>query len=270
MELTSAKEMSGLRVLLAEDNEVNREVALSMLETLECSVEIAINGHEVADKALAGHFDAVLMDCQMPILNGFEATVEIRRREQAAGSKRLPIIAMTANTTEGDRELCIKSGMDEYVSKPVRRAALAEILAKIARCSNEARSCSHAQVGGHDCAVDLIQALETAGGRPDRLKRIFKAFLDDIPKRMLSLAVALQQAGRATAEREAHSIKGAAANIAAIELRASAFEVERACKSGELEQAAKLIPSLAKHVEAVVRELNVHIATEPALAGVAG
>lgn len=117
------------RVLLAEDNEVNRMVAVKMLESLGCTVETALNGAEAVQKALAGEYDLILMDVQMPEMDGYEATQRIREAERATGEHRI-IVAMTAHSMESDRRACLETGMDDYLSKPVKRERLAETLAK--------------------------------------------------------------------------------------------------------------------------------------------
>jgi CheY-like chemotaxis protein len=114
------------RVLLVEDNLVNQKVAQRMLEKLGCRVETAQDGREALEKFSAETFDAVLMDCQMPVMDGFEATREIRRRE--ANDGRCPIIAMTAGAMQGDRERCLEAGMDDYVAKPVVKTELLRAL----------------------------------------------------------------------------------------------------------------------------------------------
>lgn len=118
--------LEGMRILLAEDNLINQKVAQKMLQNLGCEVMVVPNGEEAAKAALEGKFDAVLMDCQMPKLDGYGATQAIREQEQSTG--RVPVIAMTANAMKGDREKCLASGMDDYISKPVRQDVLAEAL----------------------------------------------------------------------------------------------------------------------------------------------
>lgn len=118
-------------VLLVEDNPVNQLVAKKMLEKLGISFELASNGQEAVDRIQAGHeFDLVLMDCQMPVMDGYAATDEIRKREQSDTQTRLPVVAMTANAMDGDREKCIAAGMDDYVSKPVKMTELRSVLQK--------------------------------------------------------------------------------------------------------------------------------------------
>jgi len=120
--------MDGVRVLLAEDNAINQKVALKMLSTLGCRVDVVANGVEAAAAAENGNYDIVFMDCQMPELDGYGATRQIRSSE--AGRKRVPVVAMTANAMQGDREKCIAAGMDDYVSKPVKRDELEVVVSK--------------------------------------------------------------------------------------------------------------------------------------------
>jgi CheY-like chemotaxis protein len=118
-----------VRVLVAEDNPVNQKLAIRMLEKLNMSVDIAATGREVLGMLEKGAYDLVFMDCQMPEMDGYEATARIRQSEQDSG-KHLPIIAMTANAMQGDRKKCLSAGMDDYMAKPIRREAITEILQK--------------------------------------------------------------------------------------------------------------------------------------------
>ncbi|HXV12615.1 MAG TPA: response regulator, partial [Candidatus Krumholzibacteria bacterium] len=115
------------RVLVAEDNLVNQRVAVRLLETLGCRVDVAASGIEAIKMLETGAYDLVLMDCQMPEMDGYEATREIRRRESRAGG-RTTIVAMTAHALPGDREKCTEAGMDDFVAKPVRRDTLADVI----------------------------------------------------------------------------------------------------------------------------------------------
>jgi CheY-like chemotaxis protein len=119
----------GLSVLLAEDNLVNQRLALRILEKLGCRCEVAGDGHEALRLWAAGRHDVVLMDCQMPGLDGLQVTREIRSRE--SGERRTPIVALTANAMAGDRELCLAAGMDDFVSKPFRSDTLRETLLRL-------------------------------------------------------------------------------------------------------------------------------------------
>jgi CheY-like chemotaxis protein len=127
---TLAEHRRRLRVLVAEDNVVNQMVALKILDKLGCLGEAVSNGQEALDALERGGYDLVLMDIQMPEMDGIAATQAIRERESASGA-HIPIIAMTAHAMAGDRERCLESGMDDYVSKPVRAPELAEKIDKV-------------------------------------------------------------------------------------------------------------------------------------------
>ncbi len=120
----------GLRILLVEDNKVNQKVAAALLKKLGCEVSIANHGEEALSLATSTSFEAILMDCQMPVMDGFEATRRLRSGEAGETAARLPIIAMTANAMQGDRELCLQAGMSDYLAKPVGRNELMAVLAR--------------------------------------------------------------------------------------------------------------------------------------------
>jgi CheY-like chemotaxis protein len=132
--------VQGCRVLLAEDNPVNQAVASGMLELMGAHVTVAGNGREALDLLAAAEFDLLLIDCQMPVMDGFEATHAIRRGEGADPDRRLPIIALTANAVAGDRETCLAAGMDDYLSKPFTYAELHSIVAQWVEPARQASS----------------------------------------------------------------------------------------------------------------------------------
>lgn len=128
----SAGEDHPVKVMVVEDNIINQKLAAKILDKLNCKVEVAANGKEALDLLAEQEYDIIFMDCQMPEMNGFDATVEIRRREKEADKKAVPIVAMTANAMAGDKEECIAAGMNDYLTKPIKKQALALILDKYA------------------------------------------------------------------------------------------------------------------------------------------
>lgn len=117
-----------LRVLLAEDNPVNRKIAVAMLERIGCSVDVVGDGEAAVNQIRTASYDLVLMDCQMPVLDGFDATRAIREQERETGAGRIPIIALTASALTGDREACLAAGMDDYIAKPFRLEHLQRVV----------------------------------------------------------------------------------------------------------------------------------------------
>jgi len=140
----------GARVLLAEDNVVNQKVALRVLQGFSVSTELAANGEEALGLAKTEHFDAILMDCQMPVMDGYEATRAIREWERTTGGRRVPIIAMTANALSGDRARCLAAGMDDHVAKPFRRETVGAALGKWLNCALEEANTDEPEVTGVD------------------------------------------------------------------------------------------------------------------------
>ena len=135
--LPPCRPAGGLRVLVAEDNEVNQKVVSRMLERLGHSVEVAVNGSDALERAKASTFDIVLMDCQMPEMDGFEATARIRAA--LVGRRRMPILALTANASDADRQRCLDAGMDAHLSKPLKLERLADALATWASTPAESK-----------------------------------------------------------------------------------------------------------------------------------
>jgi CheY-like chemotaxis protein len=124
------------RVLLVEDNAVNQQVGVTMLRRLGCRVDLARNGIEAVSMSGERAYDVILMDCQMPEMDGFEATARIRAREARTGASRIPIVALTANVMRGDRERCLTAGMDDYLAKPFKKVELVATVSRWAASPN--------------------------------------------------------------------------------------------------------------------------------------
>jgi two-component system, sensor histidine kinase and response regulator len=238
------------RVLLAEDNEVNQEVALGHLEAFGFHVDVAINGRQAVEMAKQTAYDVILMDIQMPELDGMAASEEIRRNE---GSAYVPIVAMTAHAMASAREQCLRAGMDDYISKPLRGDDLrAVVLRNIGRHAgqalppeNDPRPSAAVPEPGEDAPIlDIRAALTTAGGKVQRLRRLTQIVLEDLPRQLRYLGEAVVSGEREAAERHAHTVKGQAAHLGAVPLGRAALDVEKAAHDGDLARAGSLVPGL--------------------------
>jgi PAS domain S-box-containing protein len=221
-----------VRVLLAEDNKVNQMLALTVLKKRGYDVTVADNGRQAVDLAQRSEFDVVLMDIQMPELDGFEATA-VLRADEAETTKRLPIIAVTAHAMEGDRQRCLAAGMDDYISKPIDPDKLESA---ILRWTGKLPDFEHSR------ALDLAQGDETL------LESIAKLFLEQTPERLQAIHSALEAHDAEGLEQSAHEMEDAAVTLAMPRLRDIAHRMAVLSKRGDLVQAAKLVRDLDEAV----------------------
>lgn len=237
--------LSGKRILLVEDNEVNRKVAIRLLEKLGVEVEVAVNGCEAVEKAAAQTYDLILMDCQMPEMDGYEATRHIRQREAQRGSERVPIVALTAHALSGDREKCLAVGMDDYLSKPLKPDELKTTLLKWLGTKQK-------QIGVEKSPkeVRMMQRInwehleEITGGDVEFQVELFQEFMGQMPALLSQLETALASGDAATFGRVAHTIKGSARSIGADPLAEEAYALEQMGKSGDLSSAHEVLQKL--------------------------
>ncbi len=241
-------------VLVAEDNPVNQEVAVEILKTIGCHVEIAGNGEDAVAMYARGSYDIVFMDCQMPKMDGYAATHEIRRRE--GEGEHIPIIAMTAHALRGDREKCLAAGMDDYLAKPVSPDA---VMDAVLRWFNGSPSTPRAASGSDspeegrnkECALfDVAQAMRTSGGNGRILERVSAVFLTHIPHEIGQVEEAIRAGEAEEARRLSHSIKGAAASLGGERLKQAALRVECASKDGALDTALDLTQAMRREFDA--------------------
>ena len=244
--------LNGRRVLLAEDNRVNRMYVQEVLRQVGMGCCAVDNGLQAIQAARSERFDLVLMDCQMPEMDGFEATRRIREMEcdgQLAG--RLPIVALTANAVKGDRERCLEAGMDNYISKPFEPDALLAIIGRLLAASGEepveerpAEPGPTPSPSESSPPIDRGALLIRCMGNLEFAQSLLSDFEVDLPERVDQIAQRIHEGDvRATAE-SAHALKGAAGTVAAESLRALAAEIEAAGKAGDLTQVELLADQL--------------------------
>jgi CheY-like chemotaxis protein/HPt (histidine-containing phosphotransfer) domain-containing protein len=254
-----------MRILLAEDNTVNQEVALHILEKFGYRADAVANGREAISALSSIPYDLVLMDVQMPEMDGFAATQEIRKSKSEI--RNVPIIAMTAHVMKGDRERCLEAGMDDYTIKPIDPK---ELLEKIERWTAKDKGAPHANERQTRRAVpidknqggppiDLAKALERVFGDREILERILEQFTTTMPSCLEALTAALEQGDGQALEREAHRLKGSAANLSADRIAADALRLEQMGREGNLaggKQALGVLNEDVARLEAYVGHID--------------
>ena len=230
-------------VLVAEDNSANQQVAIGMLERLGCTVTVAANGLEAVSQIGRSRYDAVLMDCNMPEMDGYQATEQIRTREDS--NLRVPIIAMTANVQEGDREKCLRAGMDDYLSKPLKLDKLRQKLEHwlpdatnsmaVDTAIEKAETSTNAQVLSGPIDQAHLDELEESVG-PAFIKMV-EAYVEDLPAQITALEEAINHKNAEQVQHYAHSIKGSSKNFGANELASIAKELEDLGRNDHVEDA---------------------------------
>jgi PAS domain S-box-containing protein len=230
----------GARILVVEDSRVNQEVTVGLLELLGYTADVAANGREAIDAVLRGNYALVLMDCQMPVLDGYTATEEIRRREGAG--RHTPIIGVTANAMAGDRERCLAAGMDDYIAKPFRRDELAAVLARWL----PAPTATAAPPAGPSPVLDrsALQAL-----RPALVAQLVSLFREQAPQHVRTIQAAAAQADPAALARAAHTLRGEAGQLGAVELHELCTRIERLARTEGVEAARPLVAALPAAIE---------------------
>jgi CheY-like chemotaxis protein/HPt (histidine-containing phosphotransfer) domain-containing protein len=244
-----------LRILLAEDNVVNQKVALRLLAQMGYRADVAANGLEAIEAVERQTYDVVLMDVQMPELDGFEASREINRRRPAA---RPRIVAMTANAMQGDRELCVAAGMDDYVAKPIRVEELVAALERSPAHRDAAPAAGPAEPAAPAAsAIDraVFERLVATTGGPF-VAELIDTFGEDARELLATLRRTLAATDRDAFRRAAHSLKSTAESLGATGLAALARELETAARAGSLDGAASRLDRLTEHYERAASALE--------------
>ena len=253
----STARTSAPRILLVEDNPVNREVAVAMLENLGCAIDTAENGRLAVDAVNAATYDAVLMDCQMPTMDGLTATAEIRQHEQTSHAARLPIIALTANAMEGDRERCLAAGMDDFLSKPFTQQQLATLLRRwlALRFLPEPERRDMSRMPLIDSAVlRNIAAL----AKPALLNSMIELYLQHSPSLIDDIETAAANMQPDALSQAVHTLKSSTSNLGGTRLAMVAKECEVLVREGGITQAAPMVLRIRKEYQdfcaALIRE----------------
>jgi signal transduction histidine kinase/DNA-binding response OmpR family regulator/HPt (histidine-containing phosphotransfer) domain-containing protein len=256
-----APDPSPLRILLAEDNLVNQRVAVLMLETLGCKADIVGNGEEAVRAVEGGNYDLVLMDVQMPIMDGLEATRRIRSRLPRERQPR--IVAMTAGAFASDREECLRAGMDDYLSKPIQRSRLEQALMRLPAHAPSGPSAAP-EPGTRDTAISIAMApvAEALQHLPDALGRegavdILDTFIADAPRLTDGITAAAESADAGRLRLYAHTMRSNCAMAGAVTLAACCGELEQQAMSGVFDNAR----SRAREIVAAYRQLVATVQT---------
>ena len=250
----------GTRALLVEDNPINREVAAGLLELLGYHVDSAEDGRQACTLTATHPYSVILMDCQMPVMDGFTATATIRERERQTQAARIPIIALTANAMEGDRERCLAAGMDDYLTKPFSHQALSDTLARWCLPQDQrppdasvASLNAQTEVGERDMSSpsaapaqidrdvwDAIAAIQKPG-QTNVLHKIIGLYLTSSQAQVTQLRQAWERRDSDAIQAAAHSLKSSSATLGAHRLATLAKQLEEACRTAHVEQAEGLI-----------------------------
>jgi len=240
-----------LKILMAEDNYINQQMTVRMLEKEGHGVTVAEDGQKALDLLETDVFDLVLMDVQMPVMDGLSATEFIRQKEASTGG-HIPIIAMTAYAMKEDRERCLGAGMDDYISKPIDPKKLMSLLAKwsgnresiAGKERNERKkrdSTIEAQAG---VPLDLSKALAQACGDEEFLDEMIQYFIESMPSQIETLHSSIESKDTDALTKQAHTLKGASGNLSADKITAAAFKLEQMGRKGDLTNASQILDEL--------------------------
>ena len=238
-----------IRILLVEDNATNQEVTLRTLEHLGCrNVEIAGDGREALAALAVRDFDLVLMDCHLPVMDGYDTCREIRNGASAVRNHQVPVVALTAAVLESDRRKCFAVGMDGYIAKPLRLQAIEDAIQRFAigaAAGIAPASPPEASRAAKPAAFNSESFAGSVMGSRQLARRIIRRFVDDMPRQIALLAQAVADADAPRVRLLAHSIKGAAASVSGEEMRETSWQLEQCGRDGDLSSAQNAIHDLS-------------------------
>jgi CheY-like chemotaxis protein len=240
--------------LVAEDNRTNQRLAQLTLEKQGCQVDLVSNGEEALERLAGASYDLILMDCQMPQVDGYEAAAEVRRRE--AGKRRTPIVAMTAGAMPGDRERCFAAGMDGFLVKPVRQRELTQILRDLTGAAPPAVPSEPPSAPASE--LDRSKLLAYGNGDPNFLRSFVELYLQEAPKLVSALREALARGDAEAISRAAHKLRGEISVFGAVRATEAAHRLERSAREGSLTGAGETLALLEAELgrlEAALKDL---------------
>jgi len=278
------RQLSGVHILVAEDNETNQEVISGMLTRMGCRVEIAPNGRLAVDAAAQQSYDLILMDCQMPVMDGYQATAAIRlMAERQDWKNHIPIIALTANALEGDREKCLAAGMDDYLSKPFKQDEIFKILELWAsgKQPDSEIDCSQSDMGAIDSekqqeakrekedeifpesmdysVLNQLRDLQMEG-QPDIIDKIKNLYISSTEPLVAEVQEGMAANDLQVVQNTAHSLKSSSANVGALRLSEICKELEMCCRNNSLDNVPDLVsaiePEFLRVKDALSREIG--------------
>ena len=259
---------SEARVLLVEDNALNQAICAAMLKSLGLNTDIANDGAEAVAKAESNHYDLILMDCQMPVMDGFAATARIRAHEAGSAAPRTPIVALTANAMQGDRERCLAAGMDDYLTKPYTLSGLRSMLSRrlvVVPATAPARGVSEYPAAAprdpdrvesstiNPSVLQTLRELDEFGGS-GLAREVFDMFLQAAPQALGQARAAIEADDAAALSSAAHALKASAANVGAETLSACYRDLELLAREGRMDEArVSFERTCIAHARAVAR-----------------
>jgi PAS domain S-box-containing protein len=258
-------------ILIAEDNIINQQVVSAILRKLGYGTKVVANGQEAIEALKQKRYDLVLMDCQMPVMDGLETTRLVRGNRPDLLNTQVPIIALTAHAMETDRQLCLDAGMNDYISKPIKASLLSSILLKwLPEAGKESEEQQEQKNSAPDASGEWVNpAVFDKAGLFERIMNdrdlagiLAENFLEDIPPRIVSLNRCLTQGDLDQAIHHAHSIKGAAANMGGKTVQSVAYEIEKGAKTGDRNKTIDLIPQLEEQFDKLKQVIERELLTD--------
>ncbi len=255
-------------ILLAEDNLINQRLASDLLESRGHRVVIASNGKKAVEAFEKDVFDLILMDVQMPELDGFEATRMIREKERQTGG-RIPIIALTAHALKEDRQKCLASGMDDYISKPIQAETLFQIVEKLLFGLTEKKEeaplpLTEEEPPPAEDVFDLSKALDVVAWQKELFQEIAHLFLENLPVHLSQIQEGIARGDASALEHAAHSLKGSVGNFGAKRSYDAAYLLEELGKNGKTDEAGEVLTKLKMELKALEKEMKKHLTGDDA------